>query len=295
MKNILILGCDGMLGSQVVEKFKKLKNAKVYVTYRKNIFIKYKNVKFIKFDATKPESLSKYKNIFHYVINCIGIIKPYIDEKNSDSVYNSTVVNSILPYRLSKIFNKKKTKIYQIATDCVFSGKVGSYKESDKHDCVDVYGKTKSLGEIKTVNFYNIRCSIIGRELKNKLSLLEWFLKTPYKKKINGFSNHAWNGVTTNAFAEVIKTIIEKNIDVPKNFHLVPKNVVNKFDLLKILQKKYKRDDIKIAKINSKEKINRTIATIYKDINKKILLVEIVIYYIFLLFILFFKTDNLYN
>lgn len=270
MKNILILGSGGMLGSQVVQKLKELKNAKVYATFRKKKSIKYKNIKFIKFDATKPETLSKYKNKFNYVINCIGIIKPYIDEKKCDSIYNATVVNSILPYRLSKIFNKKKTKIYQIATDCVFSGKEGNYKESDKHDCVDVYGKTKSLGEVKTINFYNIRCSIIGRELKNKLSLLEWFIKNPLKQKINGFSNHAWNGVTTKAFGEVIKTIIQKNIDIPKNFHLVPKNIVSKFDLLKILQKKYNRDDIKIVKTNSKESINRTIATIYKNINKKI-------------------------
>ena len=100
--------------------------------------------------------------------------------------------------------------------------------------------------------------------------MLEWFIKNPLKQKINGFSNHAWNGVTTKAFGEVIKTIIQKNIDIPKNFHLVPKNIVSKFDLLKILQKKYNRDDIKIVKTNSKESINRTIATIYKNINKKI-------------------------
>ncbi|MEC7900574.1 MAG: proline dehydrogenase family protein, partial [Acidobacteriota bacterium] len=43
----------------------------------------------------------------------------------------------------------------------------GAYKENDSHDAIDVYGKTKSLGEIKSENFFNIRCSIIGKEIKN--------------------------------------------------------------------------------------------------------------------------------
>lgn len=270
MKNILILGSGGMLGSQVVQKLKQLKNAKVYATYRKKKFIKCKNTKFIKFDATKSETLIKYKNKFHYVINCIGIIKPHIDEKDPVSICNAILVNSILPFNLSKIFNSKKTKIYQIATDCVFSGREGKYKETNKHDCEDVYGKTKSLGEIKSKNFYNIRCSIIGPELNNKLSLLEWFINNPLKQKINGFINHNWNGITTKAFAEVIKTIIQKKIDIPQNFHLVPKNVINKFDLLRNLQKKYNRQDINIIKTNAKVSINRTITTIYKNVNKKI-------------------------
>ena len=270
MKKILILGSGGMLGSQVVKKLKNIKKVKLYLTYRKKKIINYKNIKFIKFDATNPKSLNKYSSSFDYVINCIGIIKPYIDEKNQDSIHNAIIVNSILPFCLSKIFNRKKTKIYQIATDCVFSGNFGNYIETDKHDCIDVYGKTKSLGEIKAENFYNIRCSIIGLELKNKLSLLEWFINNPFKEKINGFSNHDWNGVTTKAFGEVIKTIIQKKIKIPNNFHLVPKNIVSKFELLKILQKKYNRNDIVITKTNSNQSINRTISTIYKNINKKI-------------------------
>jgi dTDP-4-dehydrorhamnose reductase len=270
MKKILILGSGGMLGCQVVKKLKNIKKVKLYVTYRKKKIINYKNIKFIKFDATNPESLNKYSSSFDYVINCIGIIKPYIDEKNQDSIHNAIIVNSILPFCLSKIFNRKKTKIYQIATDCVFSGNFGNYIETDKHDCIDVYGKTKSLGEIKAENFYNIRCSIIGLELKNKLSLLEWFINNPFKEKINGFSNHDWNGLTTKAFGEVIKTIIQKKIKIPNNFHLVPKNIVSKFELLKILQKKYNRNDIVITKTNSNQSINRTISTIYKNINKKI-------------------------
>ena len=43
----------------------------------------------------------------------------------------------------------KKIKIFQIATDCVYSGRLGKYNEKSEHDDTDIYGVTKSLGEIK--------------------------------------------------------------------------------------------------------------------------------------------------
>ena len=52
-----------------------------------------------------------------------------------------------------------KNKIFQIATDCVFDGEKGNYSELDSHNARDVYGKSKSLGEVNNKNFYNLRCS----------------------------------------------------------------------------------------------------------------------------------------
>jgi len=271
MKKILVLGCTGMLGFQVLNKLQELNNTKIYVTYRnkKDVnFINKKKIQLIKFNAKNPKNLGKYN--FDFVINCIGIIKPYIIENDSDSVLQAININSIFPWKLANIFKNKKTKIYQIATDCVFSGIRGDYVESDIHDCNDVYGKTKSLGEIRSFNFYNIRCSIIGPEIKNKLSLLEWFKKNPLNQKLNGFKNHSWNGITTKAFGEVIKTIIKKNITIPNNLHLLPKDKVSKYKLLKIFQLKFKRKDLIINCISANQSINRTLKTNHEKINQKI-------------------------
>ena len=81
----------------------------------------------------------------------------------------------------------------QIATDCVYSGKKGSYNEDDLHDALDVYGKTKSLGEAQSPNLLNIRCSIIGPEQGKHVSLLEWFLTQEPGAKLQGFAHHHWN------------------------------------------------------------------------------------------------------
>ena len=91
-----------------------------------------------------------------------------------------------------------------------------------------------------------------------------------YLHKINGFKNHHWNGVTTYAFGKVISGIIKSNLKIPQIVHLVPKNSVNKFNLLKIFKKLFLRQDIIILPVNSKDKINRTLKTTYTKLNKKI-------------------------
>jgi len=274
MKKILILGSTGMLGSQVLRTLQELKNFKIYATYKdnkklsilKNLVKINSNVNFVKFNIG---FLSKIKlSKFDYIVNCIGIIKPYINEKDQSSILEAIKVNSLFPHQL--ITASKKVKIFQIATDCVFDGSKGNYVEIDGHDPIDVYGKTKSLGELKYPNFFNIRCSIIGPELGAHKSLLDWFKFLPLNSKIKGFKNHNWNGITTYAFGKVIYGLIKSNLKIPQTIHLVPKNSINKFNLLKIFKKLFLRKDIFISPINSKDKINRTLKTTYPDLNKKI-------------------------
>ena len=274
MQKILILGSTGMLGLQVLRALQELKNFKIYATYKDNKkksilknLIKIKtNVTFIKFNVGLFNKIKLSK--FNYIVNCIGIIKPYINEKNQSSILEAIKVNSLFPHQL--ITNGKKVKVFQIATDCVFDGRKGNYVEIDAHNPLDVYGKTKSLGELKCSNFFNIRCSIIGPELDGHKSLLDWFKFLPLNSKIKGFKNHEWNGITTYAFGKIIYGLIKSNLKIPQTIHLVPKNSVNKFNLLKIFKRLFLRNDIFISPINSKDKINRTLKTTYSDLNKKI-------------------------
>ena len=101
---------------------------------------------------------------------------------------------------LNNKFKVKKNKIYQIATDCVYDGSNKLYSENSLHNPLDVYGKSKSLGEVDNKNFFNIRASIIGKEIKNHKSLYDWFRNQNKNSKVNGFTNHLWNGITTKSF-----------------------------------------------------------------------------------------------
>ena len=206
MKKVLIFGSTGMLGSKVLEIFSKNTNFKITATYRSKISLKKliflrnintKNIKFIRFDLKKNlnKNLKKLIKQNDILINCIGLIKPYINE-NVKASELATLTNIIFPIKLSK-YSLKKNKIYQIATDCVFSGEKKKYLETSPHDPKDIYGKTKSLGEISSENFFNLRCSIIGEEIENKKSLLEWLKNLKKNSEIRGFEDHQWNGVTT--------------------------------------------------------------------------------------------------
>ena len=266
-----------MLGVEVLRELLN-KNTSLYATIRnisdKNKIKNYLNsdiskIKFYKFKIKKnyEKNLEKIVRNKHIVINCIGVIKPYINENNEKSVSNALNINSIFPHVLKSKLSKN-SKVYQIATDCVFNGDKGWYNENVSHNANDIYGKTKSLGEVKSDNFYNIRCSIIGKEIKNFNSLLCWFLNQKKNSTIFGFKNHLWNGITTSYFAKVISVIIHKNIKIPNLIHIIPDDTVNKYELLKLFQSRFKRNDIKIKKISAKTVVNRTLSTNYKNINK---------------------------
>ena len=138
----------------------------------------------------------------------------------------------------------------------------------DFHDALDVYGKTKSLGEVNATNFYNIRTSIIGID-KNKKSLLSWFLSKRKNSTVKGYLNYYWNGITTLQFAKLCHAIIEYNIKLPNLIHFVPANKLSKYQLLTIIAENFNRKDIVINPhfdINSNFKLDRTLNTNNKDL-----------------------------
>ena len=239
---ILLLGSTGMLGYNF-EKVLKKYNYDYYKTSRK------KQKGCIKFDAIN-DSLNKLPKC-EYFINCIGVINKLINENN---IAESIIINSVFPHKLANFCKKRKIKLIHISTDCVYSGKKGKYTESDIHDPVDIYGKTKSSGEPN--NCMIIRTSIIGEENKNDRSLVEW-VKGNKNKKINGFSNHIWNGLTAKHLSENIIKIIRKKIYEKKLVHIYSEKAVSKYSLIKLIDKKFNLN-CKIKKLH-KISINRTL------------------------------------
>jgi len=272
--NILVLGSSGMLGSMVFDYISRNKNFNVYGTVRN---VKYQKDRIFLFDAYDSSQLDN-TNILNlnieYIVNCIGITKPFSKDNDPAGVIRAIKINADFPWELAKYAKKHNIKVIQIGTDCVFSGKKGNYDENDEHDPLDVYGKSKSLGEVFDGTTLIIRGSIIGPELKKEVTfLLEWFLNQEEGETISGWEHHTWNGITTLQFAQICEKIIEtdsfdKIIEISYVHHFLPNEIVNKYELMNISNNVFNKK-LKINRVNKPdEKVDRTLTSKYDELSK---------------------------
>lgn len=168
------------------------------------------------------------------VVNAVGVIKQMPE---SGDVVTTLSVNSIFPHRLAQLSDEYGFRLVCISTDCVFDGKKGNYNESDDPTALDLYGRSKNLGEVVTGNCITLRTSIIGRELASRHSLVEWFL-SKRSEKVNGFVNAIYSGFPTVVFADIIENLIAEHPDLRGLYH-VSSDAITKFDLLGLINEQY--------------------------------------------------------
>lgn len=271
-KKVLILGGTGMLGNALISILGKEDDFDITATYRKNhnnilklvnIFPK---IKWVEFNVEDPFFKLDLQN--SYVINCIGVIKSYIKEQDMRSVTDTVLTNTIFPIQLVEAAAWNKGRVIQICTDCVYSGQIkttSAYDENSLQDATDIYGKTKSLGEVISDYVLNLRCSIIGRELWHQASLLEWVLNKNNTEPIGGYPNHFWNGITTIAFARICRGLIQNESELSGTFHLIPDGSISKFGLLQLIDL-YFDLGLNITVNNTAPYVNRILNT-HKNMN----------------------------
>lgn len=255
---ILIFGVTGMLGHVAYKNLPNYDNKfKILGIIRnkkdKKLFNENKTNKIIIFNDFKNyEKIKNLLNIYKpdIILNALGLIKQKKNTNDADFFYFNTVFPKILEH-----ISKDKYKIINISTDCVFDGISGNFKENSKNLSTDIYGLSKYFGEIQSFNNLTLRTSIIGHEIKNHLSLLDWFLNNNLKK-INGFKNAYFSGLTTNELVRVIFEIIDKYPNLKGVYHVSSKKI-SKFNLLKKIKKIYNIDKNIIAKYDPK--INRSL------------------------------------
>jgi len=248
-KKVLVLGGSGMLGHMVNRVLTEASDINVHGTQLSD-----KNAPFY-FDVMsglrKLEAICDQSPCYDYFINCIGILPGKISEKDPDTIRKAIKINSLFPHELSVFARDRSIKVLHISTDGVFSGEADSYFEDDTHDCRDLYGITKSLGEVFDRHFLNLRCSIIGPSPFLGEGLLEWFLKQTAGATLSGYTNQIWNGISTYQFGKLCRIIIDGNhfeelrSESPV-FHFAPNEPIAKYDLLCLFKKVFEKDvDIK--------------------------------------------------
>lgn len=223
----LILGATGMAGHTIAIYLQE--QGHDVTAFSKNKFPYCKN---INGDATDKDLLRDIliKNNYNVVVNCIGVLNTDCDREPSRAVY----LNSYLPHFISDTLQNTSTKLIHMSTDCVFSGKLGSYDENSFKDGETFYDRTKALGEVVDSKNLTFRNSIIGPDIKeNGIGLFNWFMKQ--NSTINGYTKAIWTGVTTLTLAKAMEKAATENLT--GLYNLVNNESITKFDLLKLFNK----------------------------------------------------------
>jgi dTDP-4-dehydrorhamnose reductase len=237
---VLVLGGSGMLGHKLVQQWQDRFDVWTAIRGKFADYEKYgylpagrtlEGVAADRFDTVTKAIETAQPDV---VVNAIGVIKQLPSAKNTITTLE---INSIFPHRLAELAAKQNFRLITISTDCVFNGRQGNYTEESLSDAEDLYGKSKSLGEVTGENCLTIRTSIIGRELETAHSLVEWFLSNR-GKTVKGFTKAIYSGFPTIVLADILANIIE-NFPTLTGLYHVSSEPINKYELLRLVDKYY--------------------------------------------------------
>ena len=182
---------------------------------------------------------------YDVVINCIGILNEACEHEPSKAVY----LNSYLPHSIADTLKGSNTKLIHMSTDCVFSGKNGSYD------------RTKALGEVNDSKNLTFRNSIIGPDTRiDGIGLFNWFMKQD--EVVSGYTKAIWTGVTTLTLAKAMEQAAVD--DVSGIYNLVNNQTISKYELIGLFNKHMKNNSIKIIP-SDKVNLNKSLVNNRND------------------------------
>ena len=239
---IVVTGCDGQLGKQIIKQINKenktLKN-EIFALNREKLDI-------CDIDKVNSYILSINPDI---IINCAAFTKVDLCEDEVELAYK---VNSIGPKNLAICCEKVNAKLVHISTDYVFDGNKNIYREDDITNPQSVYGKSKLLGEQYVQSFcskyFIIRTAWLYGDGNN-------FVKTMLKlsesnNEINVVNDQIGTPTSTKDLAEVIlKLIHTENYGL---YHGTNKGSCSWYEFSKKIFE-MKNIDIKVNPISSNE------------------------------------------
>ena len=237
---VLVIGANGMIGSAVLRILSEQSDLNVFGTIRNGNSKRFFSEKvasklIVDIDAEKLDLLVGLIDRVRpdVIINCAGLTKHKLD---ADDPLLALPINALMPHRVSRFCNLAGARFIHVSTDCVFSGKKGAYVEDDIPDALDIYGKSKILGEVSYPNAITLRTSTIGHELESRYGLLDWFLSQG--QSCRGYKRAIFSGLPTVVFAQLIRDVVIPQSDLSGLYHIAA-TPINKFDLLTLIAKEY--------------------------------------------------------
>ena len=207
-------------------------------------------------NAFDTETIAKVIREGHYdsVINCIGVLNQFAEQNHALAAF----LNSYFPHFLAKATEGTDTQVIHMSTDCVFSGKRGSYTEDDFPDGTTFYDRSKALGELNDDKNITLRNSIVGPDINpNGIGLLNWFMHQ--RGEINGYTKAMWTGQTTLQLAKTMEAAAKEKAH--GLFNAVPDHSICKHELCGLFNKYLRNNEIiihPVEGVNADKSLTRT-------------------------------------
>ncbi len=240
-KRLLVMGANGMLGNAVLRWFATEPAYEVIGSVRRletlrALEMRAPQARFV--GGIDASSLSDLRRLFaevqpEVVINCVGVVKQIA---GAGDPATAIPINALLPHRLARLCERQGARLVHIGTDCVFSGSRGSYVEDDVPDAIDLYGRSKLMGEVDYPHAVTLRTSIIGHELNSDHGLISWFLGR--SEPVRGFASAIFSALPTVELARVIGEHVIPNQGLHGTYHVAGPSI-SKYELLKLVADSY--------------------------------------------------------
>lgn len=246
-----ICGCNGMAG-HTISLYLQEQGHDVYGFDLKES----KYIKSFAGNAFDTETIARVIKEGHYdsVINCIGVLNQFAEQNHALAAF----LNSYFPHFLAKTTEGADTQVIHMSTDCVFSGKRGSYTEEDFPDGETFYDRSKALGELNDDKNITLRNSIVGPDINPKgIGLLNWFMQQ--EGEINGYTKAMWTGQTTLQLAKTMEAAAKEKAH--GLYNTVPDHSISKCDLCGLFNQYLRNNELTIHPVegvNADKSLKRT-------------------------------------
>ena len=243
---ILILGASGYIGNNLYNTFIK-EDFDVAGTYSKN-----KISEMVYFDICNMnlDELKLNKKI-HYIIIASGI-NINIDNSKRDwknSYYVNVIKTKII---IDYCFENNIIPIY-ISSDAVFDGLKGGYKEIDKKNPVNCYGRIKNEIEDYLLNsdnkFIILRMGrVFGTNLKDNTIITNMIKQLREKKKLLCANDEIFTPLYIKDLCQALVKIIRNKYEGV--FHLISIEATSRYKIARAVQKYFNLRNVEIVPCN---------------------------------------------
>ena len=225
--NILITGCNGQLGNEM------LLLEKDYSQHT------WHNTDVAELDITNQLAVEQFvaEKKIDGIVNCAAYTA--VDKAESDNE-RCTTLNTVAPAYLAAAVEKRGGWMIQISTDYVFNGtKHTPYVETDTPCPDSVYGSTKLAGELGVQKF--CRKAMIIRTAWLYSTFGNNFVKTMIrlgkeKEQLGVIFDQVGTPTYARDLARAIMTAIEKGV-VPGVYHFSNEGVISWYDFTKAIHR----------------------------------------------------------